>query len=69
MGEKPFHGSYSAALGTCKIMVKSTPAFNAATVSTSSASVFEEFSDMTGILAALSPEKLSPGSSVLEGLN
>lgn len=36
---------------------------------TSSASLFEEFSGIRGILAALSPEKLFPGSSVLEGLN
>lgn len=69
MGEKHFHGSYSAALGTCKNVVKSTPAFNGATVSTSSVSVFEEFTGVRGILAALSPEKLFPGFSELEGLN
>lgn len=71
MGERHFHVSYSAALGTCNTdeVVKRTSAFNGVTVSTSSASVFEEFSAIRGILAASSPEKLFPGSSVLGGLN
>lgn len=71
VGERHFHGSYRAALGTYNNdeVDKGRPAFNGVTVSTSSASVFEEFSGIRGILAALSPEKPSPGSSVPEGLN
>lgn len=71
MGEKHFHGSYSIALGTCNYdeVDKGTPALNGVTVSTSSASVFEEFSGIRAILAALSPEKPFPGCSVLGGLN
>ena len=50
-------------------VVKDTQAFNGVIVSTHSASVCEEFSGIRDILAASSPVKVFPWSSVLGGLN